>query len=238
MPSQMLLRCTQLMETYCLEKWIWTEADFENMGWHDATIYAMKLNGDLSFDIDYIFKWNQPEAEYFQFTFFVAPCTLTFKNIQTLSFELSQPLYDNRMEIQDIELEIRDDKHSYTVITQQGHISFSASGFIQTVRMHPSFQLRQTIDYDERGGISLETTTDDKLSPQVEERIKERRTKEYEHYTWAKERHILKGEIESLQQKRDSNEIPLKEFLKEKRYMQDKLTYYNIILRGTSYQVD
>lgn len=90
------------METYSLEKWIWTEADFETMGWHDATIYGLKLNGDLSLDIDYIFKWNQPEVEGFQFTFFIAPCTLTFKNVQELSFELIQTIYYN-FQIEDIE---------------------------------------------------------------------------------------------------------------------------------------
>src|SRR5690349_14814502 len=104
------------METYTLEKWIWTEADFDSMGWHDASIYAMKMDGDLCFDIDYIFKWNQPEIEGFHFTFFVAPCTLCFKDVQELSFELSQPVHDNRIEIADIELEIRDEMRYYTVI--------------------------------------------------------------------------------------------------------------------------
>lgn len=226
------------METYTLEKWIWTEADFDTMGWHDATIYGMKLDGDLSFDMDYIFKWNQPEVEYFQFTFFVAPCTLIFRDVQELSFELIQPLYDNRMEIDDIELEVTDGRHYYTIITQQGHISFSASGYTQTVRMYPSFQLSQTIAFDERGGISFATTTDNRLSPDVQERVNEQRAKEYEHYTWAKERHILKRKIDALKKKRDANEITLKDFLKEKNYLKDKLAYYDIILRGTGYQVE
>lgn len=226
------------MESYTLEKWIWTEADFDSMGWHDASIYAMRLDGDLYFDIDYIFKWNDPEVEYFQFTFFVAPCTLLFKEVQELSFELSQPLYDNRLEVDDIELEVRNGKQYYTVITQQGHLTFVASGYTQTVRIYPSFQLRPTIPFDERGGSSFETTTDNKLATDVQERVIERRAKEYEHYTWAKERHILKGEMEALQRKRDANEIALKDFLKEKNYMKDKLTYYNIILRGTSYEAD
>jgi hypothetical protein len=226
------------MENYTLEKWIWTEADFDNMGWHDASIYGMKLNSDLYFDIDYIFKWNQPEVAYFRFTFYVAPCTLIFKDIQEVSFELIQPLYGNRMEIEDIKLEVIHGKHYYTIITQLGHISFSASGYTQTVRMYPSFQLEQTIAFDERGGISFLTTTDNRLSPDVQERVNERRTKEYEHYTWAKERHILKGEIESLQNKQKTNEINLKDYLKEKNYLNDKLTYYNMILRGTNYQAD
>src|SRR3954467_8504713 len=115
------------METYTLEKWVWTEADFENMQWHDASIYAMQLTCDLSFDIDYIFKWNEPEAEYFQCTFFVAPCTLTFKQVQELSFEFTPPWSGYRMEIDYIELEVRDGKSYYTIELQQGYISFCAS---------------------------------------------------------------------------------------------------------------
>lgn len=72
----------------------------------------------------------------------------------------------------------------------------------------------------------------------MQERINERRAKEYEHYTWAKERHVLKGEIEALQHQRDANEIQLKDFLKKKNHLKDKLAYYNIILRGTGYQAD
>jgi hypothetical protein len=226
------------METYTLEKWVWTESDFNNMGWHDASIYAMRMDGDLCFDIDYIFQWNQPEVENFQFTFFVAPCTLVFKKVQELFFELSQPPYDNRMEIDDIELEVRDDKHYYTVITQHGHLSFAASGYNQTVRMYPSFQLGQIVAFDERGGSSFETTTENKLTPDVQERVNERRAKEYEHYTWAKEKHVLEGEIKALQRKRDANELSLKDFLEEKNSLKDKLSYYNIILRGTNFQDD
>lgn len=43
------------MENYELEKWVWTENDFEQMGWHDATIYGVRLNQNLEIDLDYIF---------------------------------------------------------------------------------------------------------------------------------------------------------------------------------------
>ncbi|TWF33683.1 hypothetical protein FHW36_112124 [Chitinophaga polysaccharea] len=49
--------------SYELEKSIWTEEDFEVMSWHDSQIYKMALKEDLEFDIDYIFKWNQPDLE-------------------------------------------------------------------------------------------------------------------------------------------------------------------------------
>ncbi len=44
---------------YILEKSIWTDLDFENMGWHDSRIHSVAFgeNFELIFDIDYIFKW-------------------------------------------------------------------------------------------------------------------------------------------------------------------------------------
>jgi hypothetical protein len=40
------------VEEYELEKWIWTEADFDVMGWHDSSIHALAFcswqPGDLT----------------------------------------------------------------------------------------------------------------------------------------------------------------------------------------------
>ncbi len=47
--------------TYQLEKNIWTDTDFEKMGWHDNHIYKIRLIKDLELDIDYILQWNSPE---------------------------------------------------------------------------------------------------------------------------------------------------------------------------------
>ncbi|MDQ0997018.1 hypothetical protein QFZ34_002200 [Phyllobacterium ifriqiyense] len=40
---------------------IWTEADFVDMGWHDAVLYSMSFpqaNHAIRLDIDYISKWH------------------------------------------------------------------------------------------------------------------------------------------------------------------------------------
>jgi hypothetical protein len=44
---------------YQLEKSLWTEKDFDTMGWHDSFVYGISFgeNFQLLFDIDYIFKW-------------------------------------------------------------------------------------------------------------------------------------------------------------------------------------
>ena len=71
--------------TYQLEKKIWTDADFDKMGWHDSNIYKIRLTEDLELDIDYILQWNKPGLEGLPFTFWVAPATLVFKNIRNLN---------------------------------------------------------------------------------------------------------------------------------------------------------
>ena len=93
------------MTDYELEKWIWTEKDFEQMGWHDATIYGLRLTKNLELDIDYILQWNQPDEEGFHFTFWVAPATLIFERPTDLTFELTQSFDDKWLEIDDIEME-------------------------------------------------------------------------------------------------------------------------------------
>ena len=78
-------------EDYTIEKWIWTEADFEVMGWHDNRIYALAFSADtfeLILDIDYIFKWINPEPGETFFQFWTAPATLVFQNVYDVEFDI------------------------------------------------------------------------------------------------------------------------------------------------------
>jgi len=45
-------------EKFVLEKSVWTETDFEKMGWNDVVIHGLSFGlaqYELLFDIDYIF---------------------------------------------------------------------------------------------------------------------------------------------------------------------------------------
>ena len=73
------------------EKWQWTEQDFERMVWHDCFLYAMAFppnSFELLLDIDYIFKWVEPEEQDQPFKFWVAPVTLVFENVYDTVLEL------------------------------------------------------------------------------------------------------------------------------------------------------
>ena len=224
------------MTDYELEKWIWTEKDIEKMGWHDATIYGLRLNENLELDIDYIFQWNQPDIEGFHFTFWIAPATLVFERPTELSFELTQSFDDKWLEIQDIELNQVDNKRAWTIITQQGDISFKADTFKQVIRKRPSFQLGQSIPYDERGGFSFNLTTGDKANEEIRPDIEERRKKDFEAYQLAKKRFALKNELDKLNEKRDAGQIQTKDFLIEKKELKEKIDSKTFELRGTRYK--
>jgi hypothetical protein len=145
--------------TYELKKRIWTEADFDRMGWHDCTIYKVRLAEDLEMDIDYILQWNEPETDGFPFTYWVSPATLVFKKIKDLSFEFDATSMEP-IEIEDIEQEIDDDgKTRWTIITQQGDVEFTCESFEQYIRQEPFCQLSPAISMRERNGFSLERTT-------------------------------------------------------------------------------
>jgi len=79
-----------MSEPYTLEKALWTEEDFEVMGWHDNTIHAFSIDNRYRFllDIDYIFTWVHPKPGKRYFKFWIAPSTLIFENVLDLVFDM------------------------------------------------------------------------------------------------------------------------------------------------------
>ena len=78
----------------------WTEADFDDLGWHDCTIHDLGLDqdgeyqGDLLLDLDYIVEWIEAPKNSFRFR--VAPALLRFQNVDKLRIQtllaFKQPL--------------------------------------------------------------------------------------------------------------------------------------------------
>jgi len=202
------------------------------MGWHDNHIYKISLTEDLEMDIDYIFKWNQPDLEGLPFTFWVAPATLIFKNIKNLKFEFDIGVKDS-FEIEDIE---RESKNQWTVITRQGDIQFNSEGFEQFIRQDPSFQFGQAISYAERNGFSLDRVTNQGNPNLLRDDIIEKRKQDLEHYENAKKRHLKKQELEELIKSRDNNEIDTKQYLLKKKEINELLFSYDFFLKGTSFE--
>ena len=221
--------------TYKLDKKLWTDADFEMMGWHDNLIYKISLKQDLELDIDYILKWNEPELEGLSFTFWIAPATLVFKNIKNLTLEVSMA-FEEGFEIEDIERTKMQTGFLWTIITRQGHLQFSCDGYEQFIRQEPFFEFGQTVSFIKRFGHSLERTTNQENPIRVREDIIEQNKKDTELYELVKKRHIKKQEKEKLLEIRVKSQIDTKQYLLRKREIEELIFSYNHFLKGTKFE--
>lgn len=214
---------------YTLEKSTWTEADFDNMKWRDVSIYEMAMTGDLELDIDYIFDRIEPEVRGFISTFRIAPCTLVFKQIGELRFDMDVIRSDG-FQIDYIE---RKDYH-WTIVTRNGDLSFTSSGFEMFVRQQPTMQYRQAIGM-ERGGYSLERITDQSNPYLQTAAYIDKRNKEAAWYEYAKKRQQKKLDLEALEERLLNGEIDMPTFLRFKKELWMAIDGYSYWLKGTMF---
>ena len=153
---------------YALEKWVWTEADFDQMGWHDVRVHAIAAiteRFEILFDIDYILQWVAPVPPSAHYTFWVAPATLVFENVSGVSIELE--LQGGEFHVLDL---ARTDKQPspngkmttwlWTIDGVQGSIRFVATGYKQYLRRKPVQAQGQELTHEQRGGLSFGRTVD------------------------------------------------------------------------------
>lgn len=151
------------METYELEKPVWSEADFEVMGWHDSTIWGMLANSEeweFLFDLDYIFKWVHPSEDETYFKFWVAPVTMVFENSSDVKVNIESS--QGHIEIADLYMENptktptgKLTNHTYRFECNEGAISLKATGFKMYVRKSPVLLEKQSFDFKERNGVNF-----------------------------------------------------------------------------------
>ncbi len=156
---------------YQLEKLIWNEQDFSQMGWHDCRIYAITTTQhfELILDIDYIFKCVLEEPYY---KFWVSPCTLIFENVLNINFKSS--FHNSQLEIDSIikrtcrnpaNVETVNKKQwNYVIELHNGSISFQSVGYTQFVRSLPILSTTQSLGLEMRNGISFATNCFTKCS--------------------------------------------------------------------------
>jgi hypothetical protein len=150
-------------EQHPVEKWVWDEADFERMGWHDCRVHAVALleeTYELCLDIDYILAWIAPAAPATHYTFWVAPATLVFENIWelTVAIDAAVPgftLYDVVRADRQRAPNGAFDTWRWTLDGVGGRITFQASGFTQYVRRPPIRSSEQVLTHEQRHGLSF-----------------------------------------------------------------------------------
>ncbi|GAO41773.1 hypothetical protein [Flavihumibacter petaseus] len=159
-------------EVFELEKFVWTQDDYGQMGWHDSSIYGLSFlpvneNGTahLVLDIDYIFKWVHPIKPVRHFSFWVAPCTLVFKDTFGLTMNIDRRGGTTDMlEVADIYLVDKTEQerdnwiYDWKLDLQEGFISFKSSGFVQIVRQKPILTDEQVLTLKDRNGIGFSQT--------------------------------------------------------------------------------
>ncbi|HEX3314722.1 MAG TPA: hypothetical protein VHR72_07500 [Gemmataceae bacterium] len=155
------------IEQYTLEKPVWTDADYEQMGWHDAHVHAMAFRPELFefwLDLDYIFQWVHPEGDEKYFRFWVAPVTLVFTNVRDLAFDIES--YDGGLSVQSFGRSEPTKPRNADYIPQQtewfwrlecneGEITLRSVGYSQFTRHPPVLLQAQQLTFEDRGGISF-----------------------------------------------------------------------------------
>ncbi|MGD1842159.1 MAG: hypothetical protein ACFB0B_14875 [Thermonemataceae bacterium] len=130
----------------------WTHEDFDTMGWHDSSLYAIHFPSDplfLTLDIDYIFRWEKRSPNQFQF--WVAPCLLSFSEVLylKLTFDFGNVV---GAEIDTITREPLGYAPNgitklwkYTIQTSSGLLNFESTGFVQTLQQPPVLSNTQSL---------------------------------------------------------------------------------------------
>jgi hypothetical protein len=157
-----------------LAKVVWTEADFSEMGWHDAVVHAIGFDDDggtsrLLLDLDYIVRWLEPEPPRAHYSFAISPVTLVFDDVSNLEGEVGIADGDGGVlpMISDISRgdsgdDKADDPTSQRWVIDGGNfeLTFCASGFRQHFRAWPTLvHDAQRLTSAARGGISFDQPT-------------------------------------------------------------------------------
>ncbi|MBU0568354.1 hypothetical protein KKC52_09970 [bacterium] len=155
-----------MKEIYELEKWIWTNEDFDQMGWHDSNIYSFAFYPEqleFALDIDYIFKWVHPKSGGKYFKFWISPVTMVFENIYDLvmdidtisGLEIDDINRDNPQKPRNAQYIGKQTEWSWNIECHQGLISLKPVGFKMFVNSAPVLSKNQSLGLESRGGINF-----------------------------------------------------------------------------------
>jgi hypothetical protein len=142
----------------------WTEADFDDLSWHDNAVHALRLvegeygAGQLHLDIDYILEWLRDDSD--EIAFRIAPASLEFRDVTNLKVTLDYEtptagLTPFSLDRIDRQLEQRDryEVILWTLVVNWpvGGITFEAKGFRQFLRGPPVVSSQQQLSAGVRG---------------------------------------------------------------------------------------
>jgi len=155
-----------MREIYKLDKWIWTDEDFERMGWHDSNIYSFAFypeQYEFALDLDYIFKWIHPKKPGGYFNYWISPVTMIFENVYDLAFdietssglEIDKIRRYNQKKPKNSQYINKEMEWSWDIKCHEGLISLKSIGFKMFVKSSPAFSDEQSIGLEKRGGVNF-----------------------------------------------------------------------------------
>ena len=130
-----------------MESQVWTDAQFDEMSWHDNHVHAFRIvetsdgAGDLILDVDHIVEWIKCEETGFNFR--IVPVTLTFHDVMFLrmSLDYATPTAAfGPFMLHDIERRAEQRTHyvaqfwNLSISWPRGEIAFEGRGFTQLAR--------------------------------------------------------------------------------------------------------
>ncbi len=145
----------------------WSEADFENMSWHDNHVHGVHIRsgefgaGELILDIDYILEWVCVIEGTCQFS--IAPATLTFQEATDLRLDLDYaavtaalvPFSIAQVKREPVVFPTGTATYKWIIEVNwpSGSISFQARGFTQRLRGPALVKSEQWLEPAERAGF-------------------------------------------------------------------------------------
>jgi hypothetical protein len=144
-------------------KTVWTDADFDQMNWHDNEVHAIALEpalpepGRLLLDIDYIVQWVPPQPPSRLLSFWICPATLVFDPASDLTTEIDLEGFSFSLSLESVQRS-GPGEHGIFEWTLDGDrftVGLHASGFTQYLRRAPVHSSRTGLTVDERGGFSF-----------------------------------------------------------------------------------
>lgn len=153
-----------VVKPFIPSKLVWTEADFEQMSWHDCRLHGLGMIDDfnphqheLRLDIDYIFQWCDFGEATEPSGFWISPATLVF---EPRDFHASLTgLAGNWIQTIERKATEAEGLSEWTIrFNTGGMITVQAAGFRQYIRRPPLFvpTPNQCLETSQRGVICFD----------------------------------------------------------------------------------
>jgi hypothetical protein len=147
-----------------LAKTVWTNADFDQMSWHDNEIHAIALEsalpepGRLLLDIDYIVQGVLAQPSSRLLSFWICPATLVFDPAWDLTTDIDLRGWAFSLSLLSIQRSDPDERGNFdwTLEGDQFTIELGSPGFTQYLRRPPVYTSHVRLTTAERGGFSFD----------------------------------------------------------------------------------